>query len=153
MGGAGDLQVLRLEHLGNGPGFILPVFGGGLGREGFPEDELVDVPGEEEPDPGALGLLPGVLDHGLNVRATAVFLERELDFAGETNGLVFIDEGQVTALSGAGAALLTFSPGEGQTWGFDQDFIDPTCRVSGKFPFGQMIGHKALFMKKRALAL
>ncbi|MCX5888425.1 MAG: hypothetical protein NTY36_03120 [Deltaproteobacteria bacterium] len=24
---------------------------------------------EEEPDPGALGLLPGVLDHGLKVRA------------------------------------------------------------------------------------
>ena len=118
----GTSRCSGLMNLGHGPGFILAVFGGGLGREGFPQDELVDVPGEEEPDPGALGLLPGVLDHGLDVRATAVFLERELDFAGENNDLVFIEEGQVPALGGTGAALLAFGPGEGQAWGLPAGF-------------------------------
>jgi len=93
MDGAGDLQVLGLEDLSYRPGFVLAVFGGGPGREGLPQNELVDVPGEEEPDPGALGLLPGVLDQGLNVRTTAIFLEGELDFAGENDDLVIIEKG------------------------------------------------------------
>ena len=110
----------------------------------LPEDELVDIPGEEVGRVGPLRLLARVLDDGCVVRAGAVLLVRKLDLAGECDAPVVAEEGKVAPLTGAPAALLALGTGEGKRGVLAEQLVDPTRHVGCEFPFCGWLAHGGL---------
>lgn len=100
MDGHGQIQMAFPVNLRYLPGAVLLPLPGGVGGFGLPEDEFIDVPGEEKTGPGAPSLGAGVADDGGVVGAPPVLVVRKLDLARQDDGAIAIQQDQVVALAG-----------------------------------------------------
>ncbi len=135
MDGHGQIQMafpVNLRHL---PGAVLLPLPGGVGRFGLPEDEFIDVPGEEKTGTGAPGLGAGVADHGGIVGAPPVLVVGKLDLARQDDGAIPIQQGQIVALAGLTAWPFAAGSQKGQLRILSDQLVDPARRFRREFPF------------------
>lgn len=127
-----DIEVLKLAV-----GERLPRF------KRFPEDEAVDIPGEEIFKALCIGLLEGALYQRISVRALAVRPVGELDFTCQDGPARLSVKCQVPAFAFAGYTFLNFSLRKGQSRILRQNPLDRLANVRRECPLVNFLRHWA----------